>query len=117
MEKVNVEGRKRVLKEVNCVDAEEMFMTSFDEAVQRLMEQKETLEAQGWTDLRLEMKWVGYEAPSELVVYGMRLENDEEFEKRTTAEKKKMEAALKKAQKKAEREWKKYQELKSKYEG
>jgi hypothetical protein len=110
MEKVNLEGQKRVLSEVTCVDTS-MFMTSFDEAVQRLMEQKETLEAQGWTDLHLKMEC--YYESSELKVYGMRLENDEEFEKRKAAEKKKLAAA----QKKAERELKKYQELKLKYEG
>jgi len=99
--------RKRILSEIN-LDTE-MFMTSFDKAARLLTEQKEKLEKQGWTSVHLKMEY--YYESAELKAYGMRLENDTEFNKRKEAEKKKLKAA----ERKAERERKKYEELKLKY--
>lgn len=99
--------RKRILSEIN-LDTE-MFMTSFDKAARLLTEQKERLEKQGWTSVHLKMEY--YYDGGELKAYGMRLENDTEFNKRKEAEKKKLKAA----ERRAERERKKYEELKLKY--
>ena len=99
--------RKRILSEIN-LDTE-MFMTSFDKAARLLTEQKEKLERLGWTSVHLKMEY--YYEGAELKAYGMRLENDTEFNKRKEAEEKKLKAA----EKKAERERKKYEELKLKY--
>ncbi len=99
--------RKRILSEIN-LDTE-MFMTSFDKAARLLTEQKEKLEKQGWTSVHLKMEYSHDWA--ELKAYGMRLENDTEFNKRKEAEEKKLKAA----ERKAERERKKYEELKLKY--
>lgn len=99
--------RKRILSEIN-LDTE-MFMTSFDKAARLLTEQKEKLEKQGWTSVHLKMEY--YYEGAELKAYGMRLENDAEFNKRKEAEEKKLKAA----ERKAERERKKYEELKLKY--
>ena len=99
--------RRRVLSEIN-LDTE-MFMTSFDKAARLLTEQKEKLEKQGWTSVHLKMEY--YYEGAELKAYGMRLENDAEFNKRKEAEAKKLKAA----ERKAERERKKYEELKLKY--
>lgn len=99
--------RKRILSEIN-LDTE-MFMTSFDKAARILTEQKEKLEKQGWTSVHLKMEY--YYDGAELKAYGMRLENDTEFNKRKEAEEKK----LKTAERKAERERKKYEEFKLKY--
>ena len=100
--------RKRILSEIN-LDTE-MFMTSFDKAARLLTEQKERLEKEGWTSVHLKMEY-WYEG-AELKAYGMRLENDTEFNKRKEVEEKKLKAA----EIKAERERKKYEELKLKYE-
>ena len=100
--------KKRILSEIE-LDTE-MFMTSFDKAARLLTEQKERLEREGWTNVHLKMKY-HYES-AELTVYGMRLENDTEFNKRKEAEAKKLKAA----ERKAERERKKYEELKLKYD-
>ena len=99
--------RKRILSEIN-LDTE-MFMTSFDKAARLLTEQKERLEEQGWTSVHLKIEY--YYDGGELKAYGMRLENDTEFNKRKDAEEKKVKAA----KRKAERERKKYEELKLKY--
>jgi hypothetical protein len=99
--------RKRILSEIN-LDTE-MFMTSFDKAARLLTEQKEKLEKEGWTSVHLKMEY--YYESAELKAYGMRLENDTEFNKRKEAEEKKLKAA----ERKAERERKKYEELKLKY--
>lgn len=99
--------RKRILSEIN-LDTE-MFMTSFDKAARLLTEQKERLEKEGWTSVHLKMEY-WYEG-AELKAYGMRLENDTEFNKRKEVEEKKLKAA----EIKAERERKKYEELKLKY--
>ena len=99
--------KKRILIEIN-LDTE-MFMTSFDKAARLLTEQKEKLEKEGWTSLHLKMEY--YYDGGELKAYGMRLENDAEFNKRKEAEAKKQ----KTAERKAERERKKYDELKLKY--
>jgi hypothetical protein len=99
--------RKRILSEIN-LDTE-MFMTSFDKAARLLTEQKEKLEKKGWTSVHLKMEY--YYEGAELKAYGMRLENDTEFNKRKEAEEKKLKAA----ERKAERERKKYEELKLKY--
>lgn len=99
--------RKRILSEIN-LDTD-MFMTSFDKAARLLTEQKERLEQQGWTSVHLKMEY--YYEGAELKAYGMRLENDAEFNKRKEAEKKKLKAA----ERKAERERKKYEKLKLKY--
>lgn len=99
--------RKRILSEIN-LDTE-MFMTSFDKAARLLTEQKEKLEKQGWTSIHLKMEY-WYDG-AELKAYGMRFENDAEFNKRKEAEEKKIKAA----ERKAERERKKYEELKLKY--
>lgn len=99
--------RKRILSEIN-LDTE-MFMTSFDKAARLLTEQKEKLEKQGWTSVHLKMEY--YYGDGELKAYGMRFENNAEFNKRKKAEAKKLKAA----ESKAERERKKYEELKLKY--
>ena len=99
--------RKRILSEIN-LDTE-MFMTSFDKAARLLTEQKERLEEQGWTSVHFKMEY--YYDGGELKAYGMRLENDAEFNKRKEAEEKKLKAS----ERKAERERKKYEELKLKY--
>jgi hypothetical protein len=99
--------RKRILSEIN-LDTE-IFMTSFDKAARLLTEQKEKLEKEGWTSVHLKMEY--YHDGGELKAYGMRLENDAEFNKRKEAEAKKLKAA----ERKAERERKKYEELKLKY--
>ena len=100
--------RKRILSEVN-LDTE-IFMTSFDKAAKLLTEQKEKLEKQGWTSVHLKMEY-SYDS-AELKVYGMRVENDSEFNKRREAEEKKIKAV----ENKLERERKKYEELKNKFE-
>jgi len=87
-----------------------MFMTSFEKAAKLLLEQKDKLEKEGWTGVHLKMDY--YYDGAELIVMGMRLENDNEYNKRIADEQKKLLAA----EKKAERERKKYEELKSKYE-
>jgi len=99
--------RKRILSEIN-LDTE-MFMTSFDKAARLLTEQKKRLEKEGWTSVHLKMDY-WYDG-AELKAYGMRLENDTEFNRRKEAEEKKLKAA----ERKAELERKKYQELKLKY--
>jgi len=91
--------RKRILSEIN-LDTE-MFMTSFDKAARLLIEQKDKLEKDGWTSVHLKMEY--WYDDVELKVYGMRLENDVEFNKRKEAEKKKLKAA----ERKIERESKK----------
>jgi len=100
--------RKRILSEVNLNT--EIFMTSFDKAAKLLTEQKEKLEKQGWTSVHLKMKYA-YDS-AELKVYGMRVENDSEFNKRKKAEEKKIKAV----ENKLKRERKKYEELKNKFE-
>ena len=99
--------KKRILSEIN-LDTE-VFMTSFDKAAMLLIEQKDKLEKQGWTGVHLKMEY--YYDGGELKAYGMRLENDSEFNKRKQTEEKKLKAA----EKKSERERKKYEELKLKY--
>lgn len=101
-------GRKRILSEIN-LDTE-MFMTSFDKASRLLLEQKKRLEKQGWTSIHLKMEY--YYDDAELKAYGMRLENDTEFNKRKEEEEKKLNLA----KRKEERERKKYEELKLKYD-
>ncbi len=100
--------RKRVLSQVNINT--DMFLTSFEKAAQLLLEQKDKLEREGWTNLHLEMEY-SYES-AELIVMGMRLENDDEYNERLVIEQKKLLAA----QKKEERERKKYEKLKLKFE-
>lgn len=99
--------RKRILSEIN-LDTE-MFMTSFDKAARLLIEYKEKLEKEGWTSVHLKMEY--YYNISGLKAYGMRLENDAEFNKR----KETLARKIKAAKNKAERERKKYEELKLKY--
>jgi len=101
-------GRKKVLDQVNINTS--MFMTSLENAAKILIEQKDKLEKEGWTNLHLKMK-VDYDW-SELVIMGMRMENDDEYTQRLFQEQKKLLAA----QKKAERELKKYNKLKLKYD-
>jgi hypothetical protein len=100
--------RKRILSRIN-IDTD-MFITSFGKAAELLLEQKYKLEKEGWTSVHLKMDH-HYDG-GELVVMGMRLENDIEYNKRITDEQKKLIAA----EKKVERERKKYEELKLKYE-
>jgi hypothetical protein len=100
--------RKRILSQININT--DMFMTSFEKAAKLLLEQKDKLEKEGWTGVHLKMDY--YQDGAELIVMGMRLENDNEYNKRIADEQKKLLAA----EKKAERERKKYEELKSKYE-
>lgn len=99
----------KVLDEVNINI--EIFLTSLDKLPKIIKEQKERLENEGWDDLRLvyEDCNTGYD---ELLLKGMRLETDEEFDKR----KKQHEKQLLAAKKKLERERKKYEELKKKFE-
>ena len=101
--------RKRILREID-LDTEMFMDRPFNLVANLLLEQQEKLEKQGWTDIHLKMdRWY---SDSELKVYGMRLENDTEFNKRKEYEKRKAEAA----EKKLERERKKYKELKQKFE-
>lgn len=100
--------RKRILSQVNINT--DMFMTSFEKAAKLILEQKDKLEKEGWTSVHFKMDY--YHDGAELIVMGMRLENDAEYNIRVADEQKKLVAA----QKKAERELKKYEELKLKYE-
>ena len=100
--------RKRILGQVNINT--DMFMTSFEKAAKLLLEQKYKLEKEGWTSIHLKMNY-HYDG-AELIVMGMRLENDTEYNKRIANEQKKLIAA----KKKVERERKKYEDLKLKYE-
>lgn len=100
--------RKRILAQVN-IDTD-MFMTSFEKAAKILLEQKDKLKKEGWTSVHLKMDY--YHDGAELIVIGMRLENDTEFNERIADEKNK----LLTAEKKAEKERKKYEKLKLKYE-
>jgi hypothetical protein len=99
--------KKRVLGKININT--DIFITSFEEAAKLLLEQKDKLEKDGWASVHLSMEY--YNDGAELIAMGMRLENDVEYDKRLTVEKKK---ALT-AEKKLERERKKYEELKLKY--
>lgn len=100
--------RKRILSEIN-LDTE-MFMTSFDKAASILIEQKEKLEKEGWINIHLKMNY--YYGGADLVVYGMRLENDTEFNKR----KKQEELKLKRDKQRLERRQKQYEKLKKEFE-
>ena len=100
--------RKRILSQVNINT--DMFMTSFEKAAKLILEQKDKLEKEGWTSVHFKMDY--YHDGAELIVMGMRLENDTEYNRRVVDEQKKLVVA----QKKAERERKKYEELKLKYE-
>lgn len=99
--------RKRILSQVNINT--DMFITSFEKASRLLLEQKDKLEKEGWTSIHLKMEY--YNDWAELIVMGMRLENDEESNERLAIERKKQIAQ----EKKAERERKKYLELKAKF--
>lgn len=74
--------RKRVLDEINLDTS--VFMTSFDKAAALLLEHKKVLESAGWSSVHLKMQR-GYDY-GELVVKGMRLETDKEFEERIKQE-------------------------------
>lgn len=100
--------RKRILSQVNINT--DMFMTSFEKVSQLILEQKDKLEKEGWTSVHFKMDY-SYEG-SELIVMGMRLENDTEYNKRLSDEQKKLIAS----EKKIEKERKKYEGLKLKYE-
>jgi len=100
--------RKKILSQID-IDTE-MFFTSFDEAARLLLENKAILEKQGWSSIHLKMEY--YNDYAELCVFGVRLENDFEFNERKELE----ERTIKAAQKKEERERKKYEQLKQRYE-
>lgn len=100
--------RKRILDKVNINT--DMFLTSFEKASRLLLEQKDKLEKEGWTSIHLKMEY--YYDGAELVVMGMRLENDDEYNKRVAIEQKKLVAL----EKKKERESRKYLELKNKFD-
>lgn len=100
--------RKRILSIVD-IDPN-IFLTSFVKASKLLIEKKKELENMGWTSIHLKMDY--HYDHSELIVMGMRLENDIEFNKRKVTEEKKIIAK----EKKLERERKKYKELKKKFE-
>ena len=109
-EKIKVMKRIRIEDQIN-LDTFKMFdNVSFEEISKTLIEEKEKLEQQGWTDPKIKIQ-LSYDG-AELLVYGMRLENDEEFEIRIAKE----ELKAKKARKKEERERKLYEELKTKFE-
>lgn len=59
----------------------------------------------------------GYDGGTQLVLYEHRLENDEEFEKRTEAEAKERELEKKRKQAKVDKELAEYERLKKKFEG
>lgn len=99
--------KKRILDKIN-IDTD-IFMTSFDKAAKLLLEQKDKLEKEGWTSIHLKMDY--YHDGAELIVMGMRLENDNEYNKRIADEQKKLIAA----QKKEERQRKQFEKLKLKY--
>lgn len=100
--------RIKVLRQININT--EIFLTSFEKASKLLLEKKEELESQGWSSIHLKMDY--YHDFAELNVYGMRLENDSEYNKRMKDEERKRKAA----ERKLERERKKYEELKKKFE-
>lgn len=87
----------------------DMFMTSFEDAATLLLEQKERLEKEGWSSIHLKMEY--YNEGSELIVMGARLENDDEYNKRLAAEQRKLDAA----ERKAKKEYEKYEKLKLKF--
>lgn len=95
---------------VNKLISHIIFLTSFEKAAKLLLEQKDKLEKEGWTSVHLEMDY--FHDGAELIVRGMRLENDTEYNKRIADEQKKLIAA----EKKSERERKIYEELKLKFE-
>jgi len=89
-----------------------IFYTSLDKASRLLLEAKSKFESEGWTSIHLKAEYVGYDGGTELVLKGMRLENDSEFNKRKAEHDKKLKAQ----ERKLERERKKYEELKKKFE-
>ena len=82
--------RKKIISQIYLNT--DMFMTSFDESARLLMKQKEKLEKEGWTNIHLKM--VYWYDGAELRVYGTRLENDTEFNKRKEAEERELKAEL-----------------------
>ena len=99
--------RKRVLREIN-IDTD-MFLVSFEDAARILLEQKDILEKQGWSSISLSMEYQ-YDGAS-LIAMGLRLENDEEYNKRLENE----ENLRKILEKKKKRELATYEKLKAKY--
>jgi len=100
--------RKRILCELD-IDTS-IFLTSFEKASKLLLEQKDKLEKEGWSNIHLKMDY--YYGRGELIVMGTRLENDTEYNKRIIDVQKKFLST----KKKEERERKKYEKLKLKYE-
>ncbi len=100
--------KKRITDRINITP--NIFLTYFDEAARLLIEQKEILEKEGWSDIRLDME--DYWDSSELVVMGTRLETDGELKRREKEEEKKLIFA----KKKLEREREKYEKLKKKFD-
>jgi len=100
--------RKRILSQIPINT--DMFMTSFEKAAILLLVQKENLENDGWTNIHLKMDY--YNDGADLIVMGMRLENDTEYNNRLATEQKKTIVA----EKKAKREREKYEQFKRKFE-
>jgi hypothetical protein len=98
--------RRYVLRQVLDIDTD-IFLTSLEKSAKLLLQQKERLEKEGWKNLHLKMDHY-----PELIVMGLRQENDEEYSKRIAAEDKRILAA----KRREERERQKYEELKTKYE-
>lgn len=100
--------RKLIIRQID-IDVD-MFITSFEEAAKLLLEQKEELERQGWSDIHLARDYTSYEDGA-LVVRGTRLENDAEYNSRFSYEQRRK----LQAKKREEREREEYERLKLKY--
>ena len=92
------------------IDADSVFTGLFEDVAKQLLLQKSELEAKGWSKLTLQMEY--YQDFAELVVHGYRDETDAEYNKRLKFN----EEQDLKAKQKEERERKKYEELKAKFE-
>ena len=85
------------------------LMTSFEKASKILIKEKDRLESEGWSSVHLKLE--RYYGDCRIIVKGMRLEHDSEFNKRVKA-KEKQELRKKR---KLESERKKYEKLKEKF--
>jgi hypothetical protein len=76
--------RKKVLDEIKFDDGK--IFTSLSKAARHLLEYEEKLGREGWTGVHLKLKQ--HYDYAEVVMLGMRLENDAELNKRKKKEKK-----------------------------
>lgn len=85
-----------------------------EEVIERMRELQSEYEGR---KISFDVEPFGYDGGLELVLYEHRLENDEEFEKRTEAEAKEREMKNNQYQKKEAKELAEYERLKKKFEG